>query len=192
MTVDGRCATISAVVDASTRRSAASTSASVSTSSADSGSSSTSTAGLRRDRPGEREPLPLAAGQAQPLLADHRVDAVGQVVARSPACAISSASASTASPPRRPVESAGRAARCRARTPRTGSRPRTPWRCAGAARRACRSRMSTPSSRIAPPVTSYSRVVSAVSVDLPEPVRPTSAMVSPGSSSRSTPSSRSR
>ncbi len=45
MTVDGRCATMSAVVDASTLRSSASTFASVATSSAESGSSSTSTDG---------------------------------------------------------------------------------------------------------------------------------------------------
>ena len=79
MTVDGRCATISAVVVASTRRSPASTRASVSTSSAESGSSSTSTAGRRGDRTGERETLALAAGEAQALLADAGLRAVGEL-----------------------------------------------------------------------------------------------------------------
>ena len=46
------------------------------------------------------------------------------------------------------------------------------------------SRMSVPSSRMAPPVTSASRGISWSSVVLPAPVAPTSASVSPGSSSR--------
>ena len=52
-----------------------------------------------------------------------------------------------------------------------------------------RSRMSTPSSRMRPSVTSYRRGTSAVSSDLPDPVAPTSATVSPGCRSRSTPRS---
>ena len=80
-TVDGRCATTSAVVvRAGPRRSAASTSASVCTSSADSGSSSTRKRGPADHRPGQREPLPLAAGQAEALLADLGVDALRQRV----------------------------------------------------------------------------------------------------------------
>src|SRR6185436_8545883 len=42
-------------------------------------------------------------------------------------------------------------------------------------------RMSRPSMRIAPSVTSYSRDNKAASTDLPDPVAPTSANVSPGS-----------
>ena len=48
------------------------------------------------------------------------------------------------------------------------------------------SRMSLPSMRIAPSVTSYSRDSSAASTDFPEPVGPTSATVSPGSTTRLT------
>ena len=65
---------------ASTSRSARSTSASVCTSRADSGSSRTSTDGRPEHGPGQRQPLPLAAGQRQPLLADPGVQAPGQVV----------------------------------------------------------------------------------------------------------------
>ena len=45
------------------------------------------------------------------------------------------------------------------------------------------SRMSVPSSRMDPAVTSASRGISCRSVVLPDPVAPTSASVSPGSSS---------
>ena len=79
-TVDGRCATISAVVEASTvaqrrldqrlgvdveRRQRV---------------VEHEHRGLRRDRPGEREPLPLSAREAEALLADRGVEPVGQVV----------------------------------------------------------------------------------------------------------------
>jgi hypothetical protein len=53
----------------------------------------------------------------------------------------------------------------------------TAWRSASR----LSSRMSRPSMRISPSVTSYSRDSSAASTDLPEPVDPTSASVSPGS-----------
>ena len=52
-----------------------------------------------------------------------------------------------------------------------------------------RSLMSTPSRMTEPPVTSYSRLISEVSVVFPDPVAPTMATVSPGRSSRSTPRS---
>jgi len=47
------------------------------------------------------------------------------------------------------------------------------------------SRMSWPSIRMAPPVTSYPRLMSDVIVVLPAPVWPTKAIVSPGSTCRS-------
>ena len=65
---------------ASTRCSASSTSASVWTSRAESGSSSTRTRGPADDGPGQREPLALAAGERQALLADAGVEAPRQVV----------------------------------------------------------------------------------------------------------------
>ncbi len=55
-----------------------------------------------------------------------------------------------------------------------------------------RSRTSTPSTVIRPPVTSASLGTSMVSVVLPEPVAPTRATVSPGRNSRSMPRSTSR
>ncbi len=42
------------------------------------------------------------------------------------------------------------------------------------------SRTSTPSTSTAPPPASYSRLIRLITVDLPEPVEPTSAIRSPG------------
>ena len=62
----------------------------------------------------------------------------------------------------------------------TASAPGTPRRCCGARRESFRSRISTPSMRIAPACGSMARCSRLSVVDLPEPVAPTSATVSPG------------
>ena len=79
-TVEARWATTMPVTERSTRRSASSTRASVCMSSADSVSSSTRIRGRGQHRPGQRQPLPLAAGQAHALLADPGVQPQRQVV----------------------------------------------------------------------------------------------------------------
>ena len=133
---------------------------------------------------GQREPLPLPAGQRQALLADPGVQAARQVVDEAGLRDVERLGDVVLG--RRP---AGPASGSRARSPRTAWRPRTPWSRCAAARpgggRGCRRRRS----RIRPPVTSYSRGTSAVSVVLPEPVAPTSAIVSPARMVRSTPRS---
>ena len=96
-------------------------------------------------RAGQRQPLPLAAGQRQALLADPRVQPPGQRRRRSSACAISSARRTSSSP-------ASRRAQRHVLPDRRGEqrrRPRTPSPRACAARPARRSRTSTPSSVIA-------------------------------------------
>ena len=139
-----------------------------------------------RDGTGEGDALALTAGQAEPLLADDRVEPVGQPVREAGAGDLEGLFDERVGDRTRTRRC--RAARSPARRPRTGSGPRTPRtpRCAGrpASGRARRHRRSGPS----PPVTSYSRGTSWSSVVLPLPVRPTSAIVSPGSIRRSTPS----
>ena len=140
--------------------------------------------GTRQHRTGEREPLPLTAGERHPLLADPGVEAPRQVAGEAGL---------------RDVErllDLGVA-----RWVRLGSRPRvrfsraliensvgssnavaTSWRRWARSR----SRTSTPSIVTAPPVTSNNRGTNAVRLDLPVPVAPTTATVSPGWMSRLT------
>ena len=167
-TVDGRCATISAVVLASTRRSAASTAASVCTSSAESGSSSTRTAAGRAPRGPAR-----AAGAG-------RRTATGP--ARRSGCPAPTAGRATKSawrpaaprPPRRRWRPAAEG-RSPARWPRTGPAPRTRWPTCGAQldQRAV-AHVDAVEHASARHVVERGR--SAVSVVLPEPVAPTSAI----------------
>ncbi len=190
-TVEGRCATMRPVVVASTRRSAASTSASVSTSSARQRVVEHEHRRVGGDGAREGEALALAAGEAQALLPHHRVDAVrqavhegglgdverlgehalglrrvgGVVAQREVGATEQHVVAHARREQRRVLEGHGDVAA------QLGAR--------------LRSRMSTPSSVTRPPVTSYRRVASAVSVVLPLPVMPTSAIVSPGSRARS-------
>ena len=97
-------------------------------------------------RPGQRQPLPLAAGQGQPALADHRGVAVGQrldEVGR------------LGRPPRRPGSPRrwrpGGRSRCWRRwCRRTGTPPRTPPRPRCAGRPSPASRTSTPPTRTVP------------------------------------------
>ena len=120
--------------------------------------------------PGQRQPLPLAAGQRQGP-------------ARRSGCPDPTAGRRRSRPGR-----SSRAARTSSSVPsgrpsRTFSRTEAENRVASSKatetleRRSSRSRsrMSTPSSSTEPPVTSYSRFSSAVSVVLPEPVAPTTA-----------------
>ena len=142
-----------------------------------------------QDGAGQRDPLPLPAGQRQPALADHGVVAGRQVARRS----------------RRP-------ARC-GRPPRSRRRSR-PGRAVGdvgadrvgeqeallegdadargaasaASRRARRGRRRAPR----PPSGSCWREISEASVDLPLPLGPTSATRSPAAMCRSTPSQHGR
>ena len=135
---------------------------------------------------GQGQPLSLTAGQRQALLADPGVQTPGQVHARSrPAPPAAPGCTSSSVPSGRPSSTFSRtdaensvgSSKATAICPRRSARSR--------------SRMSTPSSRIEPSVTSYSRLIRLVSVVLPDPVAPTRAMVSPGRTSRSIPRSRS-
>ncbi len=105
--------------------------------------------GLRRNRAREREPLPLATREAEPLLTDLRVESLRQVVDERCLRDLERLGEVSLAAPR-----ADRAARCRAPRPRTASHPRTPSRCACAGRtgsgRGCRRRRAV----IDPPVTS--------------------------------------
>ena len=180
-TVDGRCATTSAVVSASTRRSAS--------------------AHLRlgvhvqrgqrvvedqhrrpgQDGPGQRHPLPLAAGQRHALLADPGVQAPGQVVHE----------AGLGRGQRR----LDRPRRWRPGAPkltfsltlaenRVGSSNAQPTRAAAPAAAVAGRRCRPGGPRRT--VTSASRGTRCSSVVLPDPVAPASARVCPGSSSRLT------
>ena len=79
-TVARRCAMTSVVRPRRRRSSASCTSRSLSASSELVASSSSSTRGIAQDRAGDRDPLPLAAGQAHALLAEEGVEALGQAV----------------------------------------------------------------------------------------------------------------
>ena len=132
----------------------------------------------RDDRAGQGKPLPLPAGQRQPFLADPGVEPPRQLVRRNRACATASAASISSS------VASGRPSSTFSRTlieNSTGSSNTVAICCATTVRR--RSRTSTPSRVIRPAVTSYSRDGSADIVVLPDPVAPTIATVSPGSSS---------
>ena len=134
--------------------------------------------GPSRDRPREREALALAAGQAEPLLADRGVDAVGQLVDEVRLGDVE-----------RPVQIRLRAVLRPVGAP-SSTLSRTDAENSVASSNAIATcvrsslrvsaRTSTPSIARRPPVTSKSRGTSAAIVVFPEPVRPTSAMVSPG------------
>lgn len=108
----------------------------------------------RGDGAREGEPLPLTAGEAEPLLADGRLDAVGQVVHEAglrdvgASCSTRSASGPPAARSGRPSSTLSRtleensvaSSKAMAIRLRSSSSPR--------------SRMSTPSSSMLPPVTS--------------------------------------
>ena len=142
-------------------------------------SSRTSSRGRPDERAGQRQPLPLPAGQVVPALPHPGVEAVRQrgdeVRRRGPARA-------RAGPPRRRrprPERDVRRARCRRRRRCPAARaPR-----ARPARRGAASRRSTPSSRTCPSAGSTSRTSRPASVDLPEPVGPTTATVLPAATS---------
>ena len=143
-TAGGRCRIV--VRSAVTRRSVAWIAASVIGSTALVASSSTSTPRVGEQRPGQRQPLPLAAGQGQPALADHRVvavrqrlDELGRLGGRAPRPGS-----------RRRWRPVGRR-RCSPRScRRTGTPPRTPPRPRCAGRPSPGRRTSTPPTATAP------------------------------------------
>ena len=137
-----------------------------------------------QQRSGERDPLALAAGQADAAIADGPCRALRQrgdevVGLRHPRRRLH-------------VLARGLGARERdvlpASCPRTGScrRSRSPPR--GAASRSSTSPPARPGDPTSPPVGSRRRLTSASSVDLPDPVVPRTAIVRPAGTSRSTPS----
>ena len=124
----------------------------------------------REHRAGEREPLPLAAGQRHALLADAGVEAPRQVV-HEPGLRDLERLVDVLVGGVGPAEQRGSPAR----SSRTASAPRTRSRRSAAGCPARSSRTSTPSTVMRPAVTSYSRGTSEVSTVLPEPVAPTTA-----------------
>ncbi len=150
---------------ASTSPSAAVTFASVCTSSADSGSSSTSTDGLAEDGPGQREPLPLPAGQRHALLADPGVQAPGQVVDELGLRRAERGPDESSVAPGLP--SATFSLTLAENSVGSSNAQATSVRRRRAAGRGCR----CPSSRIVPPVASASRATSAAAWSCLSPVR---------------------
>ena len=108
--VDGRDATITTVVPASAVRRLSSTASSVAGSSADVVSSSSSRLGFRTSARARRDPLALPAAQPDAALADHGVEAVGQLTDE---LVRPGAGATLPTPPRRRWCHRGRARRCR-------------------------------------------------------------------------------
>ena len=180
LTVDGRCATTSAVVPARTVRSALVTFASVCTSSADSGSSRISTGGrarMARARATRWRCPPDSVMPCSPIRVSspHGRSRTKPAWAAASAASIASSSASGAPKPtfsRTLAENrvgSSNAQLTRARSSGSG-----------------RLRMSVPSSRMAPEVTSASRGTNWSRVVFPEPVAPTSTTVWPGATSSET------
>ncbi len=118
-----------------------------------------------------------------PALADHRVVALGQVADELVRLGQPGGLLQLRVAWRR----GGRRPGSPARSPGTGTRPGRRSRSPGAARPAARRRPSTPSMVMRPPVASYSRSSSLTTVDLPAPVAPTMAWVSPAGTTRSNP-----
>ena len=136
-------------------------------SSAERVSSSTSTAGRGEDRAGQREPLPLAAGQAHALLADPGVEAERQLVDELRLRDLDG----LGDAPRRCASGRPSAMFSRADIENsTGSSNAVATSSRSRSRR--RSRTSTPSRVMRPPVTSQSRATRLVKIVLPEPVAP--------------------
>ena len=134
--------------------------------------------GLGRERPGDADPLALAAGELGrvrvqgPGRQAHLVDQLGgRLVAARPRTARPAASAAR---PRSPGRSgAGPASR-------TGpGRPSGTWSAAAAAAPRCSGAMSVPSRSIRPLVGVTSRTSALAMVDLPQPDSPTTASVLP-------------
>ena len=152
----------------------------------------------------QRGPLLLAARQRNPALADHRVVAlreIGDVLVEPrdggggddpcrraidgrSAEAFALRSAARLKPSRvltrRRRSRPARTRRCRPACPRTGTAPAARSRSRRAASPSGISRTSTPSMNTVPGGGSCSRASSEISVDLPEPVTPTSATVCAG------------
>ncbi|EYT83794.1 hypothetical protein CF54_05230 [Streptomyces sp. Tu 6176] len=185
--MEGRCATIRAVVPVSTWRSAASTAASVCTSSADSGSSRIRKRGLPTTARASARRWRWPPDRLRPCSPTWVAVPCGSACTNS-ACATARARSSS-SPPGASVPSSVpmRTFSATLAEKSVGSSKATETR----ARRVSRSsaRMSVPSRVIRPEVSSCSRGTSAVSVVLPLPVAPTRAIDSPGRMCRSTRSS---
>ncbi len=160
----------------------------IDTSSADTGSSQTISFGLERQRPGDADALALAAGELgreAVVVLGVEADQLHQLL-HLRACA----------PRRRPIPWIANGSPMIEPTGGAGSASRTgPGRSsasragAGAARRVDSVLMSVPSNEMrARRSASCSRVMQRASVDLPQPVSPTSPSVSPRRTSRLTPS----
>ena len=135
---------------------------------------------VARQQPRERDQLLLACREAGPARTEHGVEPVGQPATQSvrPSSATASSTVLRGTSPKSAMFSARVPARisvCWVTTPT-------------AARSCCRSRSSTstPPTRTVPGAGSTARETSEASVDLPEPVRPTSASVDPAGTARST------